>query len=128
MIKTSTKMIGLTLVLILLAMGLLFFNHFIRNYQGTDRLRTDEEALLQGKIMFLTSCAKCHGNFGEGSLEGPNLIDDQWVRLSGTEKEIYMTIKNGIPNTTMLGWKTKMRDEDIQLLARFVYLQSQAKK
>ena len=73
-----------------------------------------------GKLYFLTSCAKCHGNFGEGGLNAPNLTDTIWIRGRGSFEDIYLIIRDGIPDTEMNGWAGKMQDEDIRILAAFV--------
>ncbi len=78
-----------------------------------------------GKLYFLTSCAKCHGNFGEGSPTAPNLTDATWLHGRGSFDDIYTIIRDGIPGTAMMGWSGKMQDEDIRVLAAFVTVISQ---
>jgi mono/diheme cytochrome c family protein len=83
------------------------------------------ETLKSGKLMFLTSCAKCHGNFGEGAVAkhgtgGPSLIDAEWRNGSGTYPEILAIVRHGVPGTWMMGWSDKMNDQDLKVLAAYV--------
>ncbi|MBA3908429.1 MAG: cytochrome-c oxidase, cbb3-type subunit III [Rhodobacter sp.] len=54
-----------------------------------------------GSAVFRTNCTTCHGS-GAAGFEGkgyPNLLDDDWL-WGGTMEDIYLTITNGIRNTT----------------------------
>lgn len=79
-----------------------------------------EEQLAQGNIEYLVRCAKCHGNSGEGGRLAPSLIDEVWLYGDGSETYIYTIAAHGTPSQKMRGWATKLRDEDIRLIAKFV--------
>ncbi|HXC06665.1 MAG TPA: cbb3-type cytochrome c oxidase N-terminal domain-containing protein, partial [Bacteroidia bacterium] len=57
------------------------------------KLLTDAGSLAEGKEIFKTNCAQCHGPDGGGKV-GPNLTDDYWLH-GGAIKDVFKTIKNG---------------------------------
>ncbi len=81
-------------------------------------LLTDEEALASGKTIFLESCATCHGNLGEGGV-GPNFADNYWIH-GGSIKDLFKTIKYGVPEKGMISWKSQLRASDMQKVASFI--------
>lgn len=78
----------------------------------------DAEALNSGKEIFVKNCAVCHTEKG-GGLVGPNLTDDYWIHGGGI-KNVFATIKNGVPNKGMLSWKQQLNPRQIQEVASFV--------
>jgi mono/diheme cytochrome c family protein len=84
--------------------------------------------LKKAKVIYTSNCASCHGESGRGdgiasaSFNPPprnfHLPTDKWVNgksVDGIEK----TLREGIqPNM----WKYSGKDEDIPLLARYVFL------
>jgi cytochrome c oxidase cbb3-type subunit 3 len=64
------------------------------------------------------SCVACHGPVGEG-LQGPNLTDDYW-KHGGSIKDIFKTIKNGVPNMGMIAWGQELTPNQIEALANFI--------
>ena len=79
---------------------------------------TGAEELAEGKLIFNTSCAACHLESGAGSV-GPNLTDDYWVN-GGSIKDIFKTIKYGVPEKGMIAWKAQLRPADIHKVASFI--------
>jgi cytochrome c oxidase cbb3-type subunit 3 len=71
--------------------------------ETTVTLLTDATALGEGKKLFGSSCAPCHGAEGQGVV-GPNLTDDYWL-YKGSVKDVFKTIKYGIPEKGMKSWK-----------------------
>ncbi len=71
--------------------------------ENTVVLLTDASALAAGKNVFATNCAACHLADGGGSV-GPNLTDDYWLH-GGAVKDIFKTIKYGVPEKGMRSWK-----------------------
>lgn len=79
---------------------------------------TDEKSLANGKGVFITNCAACHGKEG-GGLIGPNLTDPYWIH-GGSTKDIFKTIKNGVPEKGMIAWKTQMSPSTIHELTSYI--------
>jgi cytochrome c oxidase cbb3-type subunit 3 len=78
----------------------------------------DEDQLAMGKTLFETNCAVCHGMLGEGGV-GPNLTDDYWIH-GGTIKDVFRTIKYGVPEKGMISWQAQLRPKDIQQVASYI--------
>lgn len=78
----------------------------------------DAEALADGKKFFEAQCGMCHRADG-GGLAGPNLTDDYW-KHGGSMTNIYNTIKNGVPNTAMIAWESKLTPARLQNVASYV--------
>lgn len=64
----------------------------------------DPESVAKGAMTFKVNCAVCHGVNGEGNVVGPNLTDDYWIH-KGSVKDIFYTIKYGVPEKGMKSWK-----------------------
>ena len=72
------------------------------------------ELLSQGKKLYETNCAPCHGAKGDGkgpagvALKPPprtfNLPLSQWTYSKGDPKKVFEVITKGIPNTAMVKW------------------------
>jgi putative heme-binding domain-containing protein len=54
-----------------------------------------------GRKLYLGRCGHCHGQSGEGG-RGATLNSGQF-RHGGSDRELYLVIRNGIPNTEMPG-------------------------
>jgi cytochrome c oxidase cbb3-type subunit 3 len=79
---------------------------------------TDEAGLALGKTIFETNCFTCHGKLGEGGI-GPNLTDDYWIHGGGI-KNVFKTVKNGVPEKGMIAWGEQLRSSDIQRVASYI--------
>lgn len=86
--------------------------------EETVTLLTDKESLEAGKQIFAANCVACHGNDG-GGLVGPNLTDDYWIHGGGI-KNIFKTIKYGVPAKGMIAWQSQLSPKQIQEVASFV--------
>jgi high-affinity iron transporter len=72
------------------------------------------ELLTQGKRLYETNCAPCHGAKGDGkgpagvALKPPprtfNLPLSQWTYSKGDPKKVFEVITKGVPNTAMVKW------------------------
>lgn len=78
----------------------------------------DEQIIAKGLSLYKGNCASCHKDNGEGGI-GPNLTDDYWLHGGGI-KDVYATIKNGVPEKGMISWKTILKPEDIRDVAFFI--------
>jgi cytochrome c oxidase cbb3-type subunit 3 len=79
---------------------------------------TDDNKLSLGEASYMTNCAVCHGQAGEGGI-GPNLTDKYWLH-GGHINDIFKTIKYGVPAKGMVAWKAQLRDGDIQNLSSYI--------
>lgn len=81
---------------------------------------TTEVQLTAGAEVFKKFCEACHGKKGEG-LEGlgQNLTDQYWIH-GGSYQNILTTIINGVPSTTMISWKSALKESEIQQVASFI--------
>ncbi|MGK9368185.1 cbb3-type cytochrome c oxidase N-terminal domain-containing protein [Melioribacter sp. Ez-97] len=78
----------------------------------------DAATLSEGKEIFVKNCASCHGQNGEG-LIGPNLTDDYWIHGGGI-KNIFKTIKYGVPQKGMISWESQLEPKKIQAVASYI--------
>lgn len=76
------------------------------------------ELISAGKTLFGQKCVACHGSDGQG-LQGPNLTDDYW-KHGGSIKDIFKTIKNGVPNMGMIAWGQELTPNQIETLSNYI--------
>ncbi|MBE2219841.1 MAG: c-type cytochrome [Ignavibacteria bacterium] len=81
-------------------------------------LLTDAAELDKGKQIFLANCLPCHGPDGGGTV-GPNLTDKNWIHGGGI-KNVFTTIKNGVPAKGMISWQTSLTPKQMQQVGSFV--------
>ncbi len=72
----------------------------------------------EGKTIFKTACAVCHGDKGQGVV-GPNLTDEYWIH-GGSVKNIFTVIKYGVIEKGMKSWKDDYSPGQIAQLASFI--------
>lgn len=79
----------------------------------------------EGKELFKTNCASCHGEDGRGGI-GPNLTDNYWINQP--EKTLFKNVFhmdwNGSPNNPAMrpmGKNGEISGNDIEKIAAFVY-------
>lgn len=71
----------------------------------------DPAVVADGKAAFMTNCASCHGQKGEG-LIGPNLTDEYW--LHGAEMtEVYKVVKDGVTAKGMPAWGSILTQDEV---------------
>ena len=95
-------------------------------YNRLNAGKVDENALKmadavgidEGKAIFATNCAPCHGP-GGGGVVGPNLTDDYWLH-GGNLTDIYKTIKNGWPAKGMKSWAQDLSPVQIKNVASYI--------
>lgn len=79
---------------------------------------TDANEIAQGKEIFMSNCATCHGKEAQGGA-GPNLTDDYWLHGGGV-KNIFKTIKYGVPEKGMIAWEAQLSPKQIQQVASYI--------
>lgn len=71
-----------------------------------------------GKAVFMTNCAPCHGNSGEGTI-GPNLTDRFWLH-GGEIKDVFKTVKYGVPEKGMVPWEQTLTPGQIAEVSNYI--------
>lgn len=83
----------------------------------------EEQKAFDGKALFRTYCAACHGERGEGRI-GPPL--NARGRVPGMDPTTLRRIlEEGRPGTAMPAWKDRLTPEEIQALIEFLQTLSQ---
>jgi cytochrome c oxidase cbb3-type subunit 3 len=75
----------------------------------------DGEAVFKGKL-----CSTCHGLLGEGNAIGPNLTDNYWLHGNGSVKDVFNTVKNGVPTKGMTPYKDQLSDKQILQVSSYI--------
>ena len=86
--------------------------------EETVTILSDAGALSSGKDIFIKNCAACHGMNGEG-LVGPNFTDEYWIHGGGI-KDLYKTIKYGVPQKGMISWESLLDPTKIQEVSSYI--------
>jgi cytochrome c oxidase cbb3-type subunit III len=79
---------------------------------------TDAAALGEGALIYKSVCAACHGQNGEGTV-GPNFADEYWIHGGGI-KDLFKTIKYGVPEKGMISWQAQLKPADMQKVASYI--------
>jgi cytochrome c oxidase cbb3-type subunit III len=78
----------------------------------------DDAIIAKGKEIYSINCSPCHKNDGGGGI-GPNLTDEYWIH-GGDVKNIYATIKNGVPEKGMISWSNVLSPEQLRDVSYFI--------
>jgi len=78
----------------------------------------DEAVIKNGASLFANRCTPCHGEHGEG-IVGPNLTDEYWLH-GGTAKDVFKTIKYGVPEKGMIAWEKSLSAQQLSDLTNYV--------
>lgn len=78
----------------------------------------DAAVLKSGGALFATRCPPCHGDHAQG-IVGPNLTDEYWLH-GGKIKDVFKTIKYGVPEKGMISWEKSMSAQQISDIANYV--------
>lgn len=78
----------------------------------------DASKFADAKKIFVEKCAVCHRP-DLGGLVGPNLTDEYWLH-GGTVKDLFKTIKYGVPSKGMVTWDNVLKPAEIQQLASYI--------
>lgn len=78
----------------------------------------DPAALEEGKKTFVSTCAACHGPYGQG-IVGPNLTDNYWLH-GGKPAQIAKTVTDGYPEKGMPAWGKPLGPDKVKNVAAYV--------
>lgn len=78
----------------------------------------DDAIIAKGKEIYSINCAPCHKNDGGGGI-GPNLTDEYWLHGGGV-KDVYATVKNGVPEKGMVSWSNVLNPEQMRDVSFFI--------
>lgn len=78
----------------------------------------DASQVAAGSAIFQANCVACHGGAGEGSI-GPNLVDRYWLH-GGEVKDIFKTVKYGIPDKGMVPWEQTLTPAQIAEVSSYI--------
>lgn len=79
---------------------------------------TDASALAKGQKTFESLCVACHSSDGGGGI-GPNLTDNYWLH-GGSIKDIFKTIKYGVPEKGMISWQDQLNPVEMHQVASYI--------
>lgn len=79
---------------------------------------SDEQSIASGKTVYDANCAACHGMLGEGGV-GPNMTDNYWIH-GGDIKDVFRTVKYGVPEKGMIAWKAQLNAKDIHQVSSYI--------
>lgn len=86
--------------------------------EETVKFVDDPGALASGEEIYVKNCAACHAVDG-GGLVGPNFTDDYWIH-GGSIKDIFRTIKYGVPQKGMISWESQLSPNQMQDVASYI--------
>ncbi len=78
----------------------------------------DAPSIEKGAAIYTGNCATCHGQLGEGGA-GPNLTDEYWIHGGGI-KNVFSTIKYGVPAKGMIAWESQFSPKQMQEVASYI--------
>ncbi len=82
-------------------------------------LMTEASDIAIGKQIYeAKNCQSCHGPMGGGTI-GPNLTDPYW-KHGGDIKDVFKTIKYGVPATAMQAWQKEIKPKEIQQVSSYI--------
>jgi len=87
--------------------------------EGLRALSRDPAWLARGKTVYAGLCWTCHGQQGEGTIQGPSLRDERWI-IEPTARNILDVIRNGRPNTAMQAMRDWYSADDLAAVAAYV--------
>ena len=81
---------------------------------------TDASRLAKGQEVFKANCVACHGEAGQGlNGLGPNFTDEYWLHGGGI-KNVFSTIKYGVPQKGMISWQDQLSPSQMQDVASYI--------
>lgn len=78
----------------------------------------DISDLKAGESIFTEKCQQCHAADGGGGV-GPNLTDPYWIH-GGSIKDIFKTVKYGVPTKGMISWESQLRPIEMAQVSSYI--------
>lgn len=79
---------------------------------------TEGPRLEAGAAIYKANCAVCHAADGGGGV-GPNLTDNYWLH-GGDIKDVFSTVKYGVPAKGMISWKDQLNPAQMQNVSSYI--------
>jgi cytochrome c oxidase cbb3-type subunit 3 len=85
--------------------------------------------LVSGRTIYLSRCISCHGERGRGDghlskgLAPPkprDFVEDEW-KFGQTAEKALAVVTNGVPGTSMGGWKSSYSGEELRAVTGYVF-------
>jgi cbb3-type cytochrome c oxidase subunit III len=73
-----------------------------------------------GKSLFTQNCSWCHGTEGQGTRRGPALNVQSFFQKVTSDAAMVQIVTNGVPNTAMPVWGTRLSVSEIESVVAFV--------
>ncbi len=86
--------------------------------ENTVEILTGESDLAAGKAIYVANCQQCHAADGGGGV-GPNFTDEYWLHGGGI-KNIFSTVKYGVPAKGMIAWESQLRPVQMAQVASYI--------
>ncbi len=77
------------------------------------------EIVKAGKETFMSKCASCHGDQGQGII-GPNLTDQSWIHGAGTAADIFKVVDKGVADKGMPPWGPILAPAELKSVVAYV--------
>lgn len=81
-------------------------------------IKTDQESISAGKIIYDDNCSVCHALDG-GGIVGPNFCDDYWIH-GNTIADLFPIVQHGVYEKGMIPYKNKLSDEQVQQVLSYI--------
>ncbi|MBC7743267.1 MAG: cytochrome c [Bdellovibrionaceae bacterium] len=79
-----------------------------------------ENAVHEGRALFASKCAMCHGENLEGKI-GPNLTDAFWTTGDGSRLAVVKIITKGSSAKGMPAWEGQLKSQEIKFVAAYIF-------
>ena len=91
-----------------------------KNNGGGSNKKAEQRA--QGKELFEKKCKTCHGLDGKGSEKYRKKVPDlpSLVKTKLSQSKVVSVVTNGVPDTKMKAYKSKLSGEEIESVAVYV--------
>ncbi len=79
-----------------------------------------QKILDTGKTLFAQNCSWCHGTAGQGTRRAPALNVQSFFQKVTSDAAMIQIVTNGVPNTAMPAWGTRLSGSEIEAVVAFV--------
>lgn len=86
---------------------------------GLRALSRDPAWVARGKEVYGGLCWTCHGQQGEGTMQGPSLRDERWI-VEPTARNILAVIRDGREGTAMQAMRDWYSADELAAVAAYV--------